>query len=112
MRGSSGALSTLITRAPRLASTHVHPPGQAPRSRHSSPGFGRTSKTVNASQSLRYARLGLDVRSSTKFTSPLGNALEHEDAASIKSGATRVQEPSGAAGSGLPKASGRADTLG
>ena len=42
IRGSSGALSTEITVAPRLASTHVHPPGDDPRSRTVSPGPGFT----------------------------------------------------------------------
>jgi hypothetical protein len=42
----------------------------------------------------------------------LGNGLEHDGDASIMSGATSVQEPSGAVGAGAPKVSGLAETFG
>jgi hypothetical protein len=50
--------------------------------------------------------------SSTNRVSPLGNGLEHDGDASIMSGATSVQEPSGAVGAGAPKMSGLAETFG
>src|SRR5258707_13379080 len=47
-----------------------------------------------------------------KGTSPFGNGLEQAAAASIRSGARSVQEPSGAAGAGALNTSGLADTFG
>ena len=52
------------------------------------------------------------MRSSTKRASPLGNALVHRGEASTVLASSRVHEPSGAAGAGVPNTSGFAETTG
>src|SRR5690606_12708955 len=104
--GASGALSTLLTFAPSLASTQVQPPGLAPRSMHVSPGPGWRCVSVNSSHSLRYARLGGLRVSSTKSTCPCGNGLEHRALASKTLESINVKLPRDSRGGRLPKVNG------
>jgi hypothetical protein len=109
---ASGARSTAMTSAPVRASSHVQPPGAAPRSRQRSPGTGWRRRRAKVSHSFRYARLGGPSRSSTNRGTPLGNGLEQAAAASTTSRSSSVQEPSGASGATSPSSRGRAATWG
>ena len=109
---ASGALSTATTDAPVCASSHVQPPGLAPRSRQVSPALGQRRIRTNDSYNLRYARLGGPPRFSTTCASPFGNGLEQSPAASIRSGSSNVHDPSGASGTAPPIGTGLADTDG
>ena len=71
--------STAITWARFSSSTHVHPPGAAPRSTQSSPGPGESPSHASASSTLRAAREGRSAPSFMRARPPGAREIARPD---------------------------------